>query len=374
MFQSLLDNFRLGTEKESFEVVEESLFKAVVFKGTNLWILIFATFIASFGLNVNSTAVIIGAMLISPLMGPIMGMGFGLAVYDISLARLAARNFLFATAASLVTSTLYFTITPISDAHSEILARTAPNVYDVLIAFFGGMAGMLATCSKAKGNVITGVAIATALMPPLCTAGYGIATLQLKYMLGSLYLFVINTVFIALASLLVVRLLRYPLAHPLNKGKIITRSAFMTLLAIVTTVPSVWFAYEQLRDQGFAKKANRFIDAEAHFTDEVLLVKKIDAAANRVELVFGGRSLQPAEIAAFKAKALTYGIDSSRLQVKQGFAYLAEAARNDEVMAMRTTVQALSSELASLRRLIDSLRQARLDSTAFVAPPPSERP
>jgi uncharacterized hydrophobic protein (TIGR00271 family) len=372
MLQTLLNNFRLGGEKESFETVEENLFKAVVFKGTNLWILIFATFIASFGLNVNSTAVIIGAMLISPLMGPIMGMGFGLAVYDISLARLAARNFLFATAASLVTSTLYFTITPISDAHSEILARTAPNVYDVLIAFFGGLAGMLATCSKAKGNVIPGVAIATALMPPLCTAGYGFATLQLKYMFGALYLFVINTVFIALASLLVVRLLRYPMAYPIDRGKIITRSAFMTLLAIVTTAPSVWFAYEQIRDQGFATKANRFIDAEAHFPDEVLLVKKIDAAANRIELVFGGRSLQPAEIAAFKTKALSYGIDSSRLEVKQGFAYLAEAARNDEVVAMRTTIQALSAELASLRHLIDSLRPASGDSTVSAAPYSSE--
>src|SRR5690606_38047795 len=144
--------------------------------GTNLWILIFAILIACVGLNVNSTAVIIGAMLISPLMGPILGMGYGLATYDFNLFRKSLINFGFAVASGLVASTLYFMVTPSGEAHSELLARTQPNIYDVIIALAGGLAGIVAISSKQKGNVIPGVAIATALMPPLCTAGYGLAT------------------------------------------------------------------------------------------------------------------------------------------------------------------------------------------------------
>ena len=149
----------------------------MVFRGTNLWVLIFAIFIASLGLNVNSTAVIIGAMLVSPLMGPIIGMGLGVGINDLALVKKAFRNLALAVSVSLATSTLYFLLSPINEAHSEILARTSPNIYDLLIAVFGGLAGILAISSKQKGNVIPGVAIATALMPPLCTAGYGLATL-----------------------------------------------------------------------------------------------------------------------------------------------------------------------------------------------------
>jgi uncharacterized hydrophobic protein (TIGR00271 family) len=190
---NIFDNFRLNNEKENHQTVIESIDKGVVFKGTNLWILVFAIFIASLGLNVNSTAVIIGAMLVSPIMGPIMGLGLGMAINDLTLLRKSLFNYFFAAAVGLATSTLYFSLSPISFAHSEILARTSPNIYDVLIAFFGGLAGVLATSSKQKGNVIPGVAIATALMPPLCTAGYGLATMQFEFLFGALYLFLINT-------------------------------------------------------------------------------------------------------------------------------------------------------------------------------------
>jgi uncharacterized hydrophobic protein (TIGR00271 family) len=188
---SILDNFRLHRETENFKDIVESIYNGVVFKGTNLWILVFAIFIASLGLNVNSPAVVLGAMLISPLMGPIMGLGLGMAINDLTLLKKAGYNYLFAAGVGLVTSAIYFSISPINDAHSEILARTSPNIYDVLIAFFGGLAGILATSSKLKGNVIPGVAIATALMPPLCTAGYGIATWQLDYFLGASYLLIL---------------------------------------------------------------------------------------------------------------------------------------------------------------------------------------
>lgn len=175
MIKKLLRALNLDSDIDDYEKIHAAIEKDIIFKGTNLWILAFAIIVASVGLNMNSTAVIIGAMLISPLMGPINGMGYSLATYNFPLFRKAVRNFTFAVIASLAASTLYFTVSPVSTAHSELLARTSPTIYDVLIALFGGMAGIVAISSKNKGNVIPGVAIATALMPPLCTAGYGLA-------------------------------------------------------------------------------------------------------------------------------------------------------------------------------------------------------
>ncbi len=191
----LKEVFSLLSQQETFDNVKENIAANIPFKGTNLWILIFAIFIACLGLNMNSTAVIIGAMLISPLMGPIMGIGFSVGINDPWMLKTAIKNYAFASGVGLVTSTIYFLVSPISDAYSEILARTSPNIYDVLIAFFGGLAGIVATYSKLKGNVIPGVAIATALMPPLCTAGYGLATLQFSYFL-ELYIYISSIRFI----------------------------------------------------------------------------------------------------------------------------------------------------------------------------------
>ena len=188
----LRSRFDLSADKASEEEVVDNIRKGVEFKGTNLWVLIFATFVASLGLNVNSTAVIIGAMLISPLMGPIMGMGLSVGINDFELLKRSLRNFGFMVLASIFTSTLYFFISPLSGAQSELLARTTPTTYDVLIAFFGGLAGIVAQSRKDRtSTVIPGVAIATALMPPLCTAGFGLATLQFKYFIGAFYLFFI---------------------------------------------------------------------------------------------------------------------------------------------------------------------------------------
>ncbi len=209
--EMFLNWFNLRSELEDYDAIHENIEKGIVFKGTNLWILVFAIVVASVGLNMNSTAVIIGAMLISPLMGPINGMGYSLATYDFHLLRLSAKNFSFAVGVSLITSTLYFAISPINEAHSELLARTSPTIYDVIIAFFGGLAGIIAMSSKLKGNVIPGVAIATALMPPICTAGYGLATLQFNFFFGALYLFTINSVFIAFAALIVCQFLKFPI-------------------------------------------------------------------------------------------------------------------------------------------------------------------
>lgn len=205
--EKLLKWFDLRSEMEGYDTIHENIERGIVFKGTNLWILMFAIVVASVGLNMNSTAVIIGAMLISPLMGPINGMGYSLATYDFMLLRRSVKNFLLAVLVSLLTSAFYFLLSPINEAHSELLSRTSPTIYDVIIALFGGLAGIVAMSSRLKGNVIPGVAIATALMPPICTAGYGLATLQFNFFFGALFLFTINTVFIAFASLMVLSLI-----------------------------------------------------------------------------------------------------------------------------------------------------------------------
>ena len=241
--KTVVEWLNLSPELEDYDLIDQEIRKGIVFKGTNLWILIFAIVVASVGLNMNSTAVIIGAMLISPLMGPINGMGYSVATYDFVLLRKAVKNFSFAVLAGLFTSTVYFAITPVSTAHSELLARTSPTIYDVLIALFGGLAGIVAMSSKQKGNVIPGVAIATALMPPLCTAGYGLATGQFNFFFGAIYLFTINTVFIAIAALWVSQLLKFPIRSIIDTTQKKQINNMISALIIIVLIPSIYFGY-----------------------------------------------------------------------------------------------------------------------------------
>jgi uncharacterized hydrophobic protein (TIGR00271 family) len=350
MAKNLFDNFSLNYEKEKYETVIENINNGVVFKGTNLWILIFAILVASLGLNVNSTAVIIGAMLISPLMGPIMGIGLGIGINDLSLLRKALNNYFFASGTGLITSFIYFFVTPLNEAHSEILARISPNIYDVLIAFFGGFAGIIATSSKQKGNVIPGVAIATALMPPLCTAGYGLATLKLNFLLGALYLFIINTVFIALATLITVRLLRFPGKHLATERAEKRAHRIIIAIAIITVLPSIYFAYDIIQQNKFMQQANRFIDLEANFTNDYLLKKTIDPKAQTINLVYGGKKITEAEISALKNKLKKYGLVKCVLDVKQGFAYLTENTNTDnEINQVDLALTEKDKEIAALQ-------------------------
>jgi uncharacterized hydrophobic protein (TIGR00271 family) len=282
-----LDTFRLLKEKEEFSVVRSTIDEDAIFSGTNLWILFFAILVASLGLNMNSTAVIIGAMLISPLMGPIVGLGFGVAVNDLPLIKKASRNYAFAAGVGLAASTIYFLISPIDEAHSEILSRTLPTIYDVLIAFFGGFAGIIALASKHKGNVIPGVAIATALMPPLCTAGYGLATWQLNYFLGAFYLYLINSVFIAAATLITAYLLRFPIkkyADPKAERK---ERLIIWSVIIVTLLPSLYLGYDLVGQYKFRTRAEKFVETEAKFPNDYLLSKQIDTKKRRITLTFG---------------------------------------------------------------------------------------
>ena len=350
-----LDHFRLKDEKEDYAVVISNMDKGVVFRGTNLWILVFAIFIASLGLNVNSPAVIIGAMLVSPLMGPIMGMGLGMAINDLALIRKALFNYLLAAGIALVTSTLYFSISPLNEAHSELLARTSPNIYDVLIALFGGLAGILATSSRQKGNVIPGVAIATALMPPLCTAGYGLATLNFSFFFGAFYLFLINTVFIALATLITTRLLKFPYHRlPQPKDELKARR-IVWVVVIVTLLPSLYFGYDIVRRNKFQQRANRFIENEAVFSNDYLLKKNIDARKRTITLTYGGQYIEEKEILALQEKLVKYNLDETSLKVQQGFAYLRDNHSGETADRISLALDEKAKQLRILEGRLDSL-------------------
>ena len=352
---NLVEKFKLIHEKEDYQTIIKTIENGVVFRGTNLWILVFAIFVASLGLNVNSTAVIIGAMLISPLMGPIMGLGLGMGINDLALLRKSFFNYIFAAGIGLATSTVYFFLSPLYEAHSEILARTSPNIYDVLIAFFGGLAGIVATSSKLKGNVIPGVAIATALMPPLCTAGYGLATFQFTFFFGAFYLFIINSVFIALATLITVRLLKLPFKHlPEPKDELKTKRIVASLV-IITLLPSIYFGYDIVQQNKFSQNANRFIDNEAAFPNDYLLKKVIDPKKKSIILTYGGKKIEDSEINQLKGKQKNYELEKAILEVRQGFAYLNETKDNEQQSQLTLALTEKENELQSAKAKIDSI-------------------
>ncbi|WP_018675248.1 TIGR00341 family protein [Riemerella columbina] len=321
-FIKIKNVFSLISQKETFDTVKENVASNIPFKGTNLWILICAIFIASLGLNMNSAAVVIGAMLISPLMGPIMGIGFSVGINDPWMLRDAIKNYAFATGIGLVTSTVYFLISPIDDAYSEILARTSPNIYDVLIAFFGGAAGFVATSSKLKGNVIPGVAIATALMPPLCTAGFGLATGELSFFFGALYLYLINTVYIAVATFIILKILDFPQYHFKDEKMEKRSQKIMWGLVILTLIPSTYFGYVMVTKNRFEQNASKFINTEAIFPNNFLLSRKINYEAKEIELTYGGERLDKKSMDDLSTKAANYGLEGVKLNIKQGFNFI----------------------------------------------------
>lgn len=254
------------------------------FSGASLWILIFAVFVASLGLNLNATPVVIGAMLISPLMGPILGLGLATALHDLAFLRRALLNYLFATVASLLTSTVYFLFSPLDEAHSELLARTTPNIYDVLIAVFGGLAAIVAMASKNRGNVLAGAAIATALMPPLCTAGYGLAIGEMKFFAGALYLYIINSVFISVSAFAFVRFSSYPDVERASARSSRRTHYLILLLTTLTLIPSIYLGYEMIQVNRFNRSANDFLQREFNDAGVFIFRKAIDAKQKTIDL------------------------------------------------------------------------------------------
>lgn len=338
----LLRLINLESDLDDYENIHETIEKELVFKGTNLWILVFAILVASVGLNMNSTAVIIGAMLISPLMGPINGMGYSIATYDFPLFRQAVKNFTFAVLAGLVASTAYFAISPISTAHSELLARTSPTIYDVLIAFFGGTAGIVAITSKKKGNVIPGVAIATALMPPLCTAGYGLATGQFTFFFGALYLFTINTVFIALSALLISQILKLPIRGTIAEPQKKRINQMISFVLALVLIPSIYFGYLLVQKENFTERAGRYIDNISVVEGNYLLKHEINPKTRTIELVYGGTSLIDSQKEEIRNRAGDFNLTDITIEFRQGFSYSDAAVRNTEVEQLKAEINRLN--------------------------------
>lgn len=298
--------------------IDQSIRAGVEFRGTNLWLLVFAILVASIGLNVNSTAVIIGAMLISPLMGPIMGAGYGVAVADFDLLRRALGNLTRATVASLLASALYFSLSPLSQAHSELLARTTPSVWDVGIALFGGLAGIVGVTRREKSNVLPGVAIATALMPPLCTAGYGIATGQWPFFLGAFYLFFINSVFIAAATVLMVRVMHLPQAQHVDAPTRARARRWITLVVTLTLVPSVLLARQVVEAELFQSRAQRLLaDALPEDGPTLVVSTRIDPAERLIRVTLMGEPLSEVSREALNRSLPAYGLRDARVVVNQ---------------------------------------------------------
>ena len=310
--------FDLRKSKENEELTIESIRHGVIFKGTNLWVLIFAIFIASLGLNVNSTAVIIGAMLISPLMGPIMGFGLAVGISDFELLKQSFKSYLLTTFISVVTSTLYFSLTPLNEVQSELLARTSPTIYDVLIALFGGLAGIIAVSTKEKGNVIPGAAIATALMPPLCTAGFGLATGNIFYFLGAFYLYFINSVFISFATYLGVRFMHFKRKDFVDKQREKMVRQYIVVLVLLTMCPAFYLTYGIVKTTFYEASANSFIAKEFDFEHTQVISRKISYDEKEIRVVLVGNELTQPELDKVHNSLKHYNLEDTKLTIVQG--------------------------------------------------------
>lgn len=355
MLRKVLEFINLRDEVESNNFIQSEIEKGVVFKGTNFWVLCFAIVVASVGLNTNSTAVIIGAMLISPLMGPINAIGFSVATYNFQLFKRAITNLSFAVGSSLLASTIYFALTPVSTAHSELLARIHPTIYDVLIAFFGGLSGILALSSKIKGNVLPGVAIATALMPPLCTAGYGLGTGQFYFFFGALYLFIINAVFIALANLLVVRYLKVPIKNVVQNADRKRTKTLVYLVMMVTVIPSIYFGYELVKEEQFNEQAEKYCIAVKQINDKFLLEHSVAPDSRKVTLVYGGDALTKEEHTTILRRTKWFELDSTEVEITQGITLNKNMSDNSVTDRLKNQNLQLEQRLKQLSMERDSI-------------------
>ena len=318
LWQIIKSYFNVLPDKNSKIDVITQITDGINFQGANLWILICAIFIASLGLNVNSTAVIIGAMLISPLMGPIIGMGLAIGIADLDLFKQSIKNYLVCTFISVVTAAIYFTLSPITDAQSELLARTSPTLYDVLIALFGGAAGFLAISTKGKNNVVPGVAIATALMPPLCTAGYGLAVQNTSYFFGAFYLYFINTVFIAFTTCLGVRLLHFQRKESVNREQMKRVNLYIVSIIIITILPASYMTWNIIKQSVFENNIEKFITKELSYNGTNILSHEYDLQTKTLHVVAVGNPI-PADTIAKAQKTMTdYQLEGYKLKVIQG--------------------------------------------------------
>ena len=351
LWQVIKGYFNTLPDKENEEETIQQISSGVAFHGSNLWVLVFAVFIASLGLNVNSTAVIIGAMLISPLMGPIIGMGFGVGINDLVLLKRSIKNYLVATGISVLTATLYFLITPLNEAQSELLARTSPTLYDVLIALCGGAAGILALSTKGKGNVIPGVAIATALMPPLCTAGYGLAMGESSFFFGAFYLFFINTVFIALATFIGVRMLRFKQRRFIDDARLRKMKQYIIGIVVLTMLPAAYMTLQIIRQSVIENNVRRFVRTELSFKGTSIISQNYDTKGKVLNVVAVGKTISKKAICEAEKMLEAYNLADYKLHVIQG------SQSDSLLMANQMLGTGTTSEQVSKQKLIEQSAQ-----------------
>lgn len=358
-FKELLSYFNVAEDLEPQLDAETSIRSGVSFKGSQLLVLIFAIFIASLGLNTDSIPVIIGAMLISPLMGPIIGMGLAIGIEDYALLNRSLKNIVMAIIGSLAASALYFLISPQYEGASQLLARTSPSIYDVFVALFGGAAGIVSIACKNKGQVMPGVAIATSLMPPLCTAGYGIATLQPHFFFGALYLFFTNMIFILFASLIGVKLMKYRKVVYQNASRSKRVQIIVYSIVFVTVGFSCYLTYEMIRKNVFMREATRFVENEMVFPNTQVLNHKIYVSGGQrhIDVTLIGQALPKDSLQlAMMMKLDSVGLGGTLLDIKQGFS-MSEPGGVDNEKNFQQFYTIMQQEIDKRQNAIDSLKE-----------------
>ena len=368
-FRELLD---IRGDMMGYEEIDAMMLENTAIHGSNMWILMLAIFIASIGLNVNSTAVIIGAMLISPLMSGILTLGYSLAVKDLALMRRSLASFGTQVAISLIASTLYFLLTPLQEPTAEMIARTSPTIWDVLIALFGGLAGMIGNTRQKKGNVIPGVAIATALMPPLCTAGYGLATLQPRFLLGAFYLFAINTLFIALSAALVTVLLRVPAHREISPQRQKKINRIILAITIITVIPSILIGGMTVYNSVMDSNIERYLKSEFVFSDTQLVQSSADKMEKKLSASLVGQPVSEEAIAMLQKELANYGLEGYTLHVTQN-SVSADLENSDRVTIalQENAISALQEKLEEKERELDTVNRQLED--VMSSPDPADK-
>ena len=365
LWAALRKRVSLLEDKAADDTIDRELRSGVEMRGTNLWVLMFAIVIASVGLNVNSTAVVIGAMLISPLMGPILGVGYGVGVLDIALIRRSLKNLVIAVAIALATSTLYFLLSPLNSAESELLARTTPTIWDVLIALCGGFAGIIGVTRREKSNVIPGVAIATALMPPLCTAGFGIAHANWSFIGGAFFLFAINCVFIACSSAVVVRAFHVQQTRYVDAAMAARVRRYVSAVVVVTLLPSTYFAYRMVQQEVFRARAKAFISAEFDSSQSHVTQAALKPDERTIELTLVGAYIATEHQSALTERMAQQGLGGVRLVLHQArdngldVSQLKSSLLSDLYTRSQLVVEEKERDIKSLQARLDQLQQAQ---------------
>ena len=352
--------FNITDNMMSYEEIDAMMREQTVIHGANMWILMLAILIASIGLNVNSTAVIIGAMLISPLMSGILAMGYSIAVRDLGLLKQAIVRFATQVMISLIASTLYFSLSPMTAPTAEMIARTSPTLWDVLIGLFGGLAGMIGNTRTKHSNVIPGVAIATALMPPLCTAGYGIATGQFDFFLGAFYLFVINTLFIAISTAIITLILRVPYHRSISAKKQKRVNIAIIFIVIIVVTPSVFIGAKTVYDSYMNTSITSYLENEFEFADTQIVKSEYDTDEKTISVSLVGSTVSDDVIKMLESRLSAYGLDGFTLRVTQNvFTTTGEDDGDKIIIAVQeNTISQLNEEIEEHEDTIASMQSA----------------